>query len=188
MSLIPEFTLGIANGWWFLLPYLVIMIGQPMLYPNRKEVIGRLMCHPRKTRKEKIVGSITVDLYYAMLIYSIFLPLKLHSLWFWSGLAVFVAAMIVYMIAVHNFAVTPLNQPIVHGIYRISRHPIHFFSFVAWIGIGLATASWVLLLVNVISMLGIHVGTLTEEKFCLEKYGDSYRKYMKTTSRYFLFF
>lgn len=188
MSLIPELTFGIVTAWWFLVVYMLIMTVQPMLYANRRHILKRLMYHPRTTRKEKYVAGITIALYYAMLIYSIFLPLKPNTPWFWSGLAVFMAAMILYVIAVHNFAVTPLDKPVVHGIYRISRNPIHFFSFVAWIGIGLAAASWLLILIGFISMFGIHVGTLAEEKFCLEKYGDSYRSYMNTVPRYFLFF
>jgi protein-S-isoprenylcysteine O-methyltransferase Ste14 len=74
------------------------------------------------------------------------------------------------------------------GLYRISRNPIHVFSFIAWLGIGIATKSWIILLAVIIVQILMHKTTLEEERFCLEKYGDSYRRYMKEVPRYLLFF
>ena len=58
----------------------------------------------------------------------------------------------------------------------------------ALLGTGIALASWVILAANIIMMLLMHITTLAEERFCLEKYGSSYREYMKKTPRYILFF
>jgi protein-S-isoprenylcysteine O-methyltransferase Ste14 len=54
--------------------------------------------------------------------------------------------------------------------------------------VGVATASWVILLVTVVVQILMHRTTLAEERFCLKKYGDSYREYMNRVPRYFLFF
>ena len=91
--------------------------------------------------------------------------------------------------ALASFASTPLNQPVVKGLYRISRNPIYMTSsFLGWIGVGLATASWVIILMAIAGCLLMHNSILAEERFCLEKYGESYREYTQKVPRYFLFF
>lgn len=70
------------------------------------------------------------------------------------------------------------------GFYRISRHPIYVMVDIAWIGIGVATVSWLLFALIVFYMIVIHFLIIAEERICLEKYGDVYREYMNKTSRY----
>lgn len=70
------------------------------------------------------------------------------------------------------------------GFYRISRNPIYVMVDIAWIGMAVATASWLLFVLIVFYMIVLHFLILAEERICLEKYGDSYREYMNKTSRY----
>lgn len=183
----PVFQIGSVNAFWFLVAYLLILIVQPNLYPESREIIKRLTFHPGKTLIGKVIGKITFLLYLGGMIYTIFLPLTISTIWFWIGLVIFIISMTVYMIAIHNYATTPFGVPVTKGIYNISRNPIHFFSYIAWIGIGIAATSWILILATLLQIIGMHPGTLAEECFCLEKYDDSYKKYMSRVPRYFLF-
>jgi len=52
------------------------------------------------------------------------------------------------------------------------------------IGVGIACASWLFLLLSIASVLFAIRFVGMEERWCLEKYGDAYREYMKRTPRY----
>ena len=186
MNLIPEFQIGLSNAWWLSSVYIVINFLLIVAIP--KDAAKRLMKHPTTTRSEKIILKVQLILFFGNILYTIFVTLKTGTAWFWSGLLVFTVGMIAYIISMINYAATPQDQPVVKGMYRISRNPIHVSSFIAWLGVGIATASWVILLVSIFEQILMHNTTLAEERFCLENYGDSYRKYMEEVPRYFLFF
>ncbi|MBN1783055.1 isoprenylcysteine carboxylmethyltransferase family protein [bacterium] len=188
MRWIPELSLQWLHGWSLLSLYLAVMFIQPLFYPNRKQVMTRLMTHPRDTGRVRKIMPITMFFYYLMLLLTLFFPVvKNHGLLI-PGLSIFACFMILYALAVHAFATTPLDEPVVKGPYRISRNPIHFFSWVAYFGIGMAVGSWEIILINAVTAIGIHIGTLAEERFCLDKYGEAYAQYMKRAPRYCLFF
>ncbi|GAG61418.1 unnamed protein product, partial [marine sediment metagenome] len=115
----------------------------------------------------------------------------------WSGILydrnIFILGIILYVvgfggviIALFNFKNTPPDQPVTKGLYKISRHPQEFMLFILFLGICIAIGSWLALFILIISKLFRHFGILGEEKGCLERYGDSYRAYMKRVPRYFL--
>jgi protein-S-isoprenylcysteine O-methyltransferase Ste14 len=116
--------------------------------------------------------------------YSIFLPLKLGTAWLYAGLPIFVLALVMTLMTTYNFAAAPLGEPVTRGIYRISRHPIYLSGFVLYAGIGIACASWVLLLCAVLWIVLWQIAVPAEERFLLEKYGNAYREYMERTPRW----
>jgi len=91
-----------------------------------------------------------------------------------------------FVIALFNFKNAPLDQPVTRGLYRISRHPQQLMFFISFLGICVAIGSWLALFIQIVSSLFLHSRILAEEKACLERYGDSYRDYMKRVPRYFL--
>ena len=122
---------------------------------------------------------------FALWVYSIFLPLKLGTAWFYAGLVICLLGMIFVTLATLNFAATPLDKPNTKGIYRISRHPMYFGSLLIFIGIGIASSSWVFLLFAMIFLiLQMNILVIPEERMCCEKYGDAYREYMNRTPRW----
>jgi protein-S-isoprenylcysteine O-methyltransferase Ste14 len=83
-----------------------------------------------------------------------------------------------------GFATTPSDKPVTTGIYRYSRNPMQLSQFVVFLGVGIATASWVFLLLSVVYMITPVLWVDAEERHCLKHYGDAYREYMKRTPRY----
>jgi len=79
---------------------------------------------------------------------------------------------------------TPLDKPITQGIYRISRHPIYFGSFLFFVGMGIASASWIVLLCALLWIVFFCIVVLAEERFMLEQYGEAYHEYMNRTPRW----
>ena len=83
-----------------------------------------------------------------------------------------------------SVANTPLDKPVTQGPYRISRHPFYFTGFLTMFGMGIASASWVVLLCAFLWIAFFYIVVPTEERFLLEKYSNTYREYMNRTPRW----
>jgi len=138
-----------------------------------------------RSKTEKIVALVTHALIgLALVVYSIFLPLKLGTVWLYVGLPICFLALAMNLMAGVAFATTPLDEPVTKGVYRISRHPGYFGGFLLYVGIGIACASWIFLLCAVVWIISWHFGVVSEERALVEKYGDAYREYMNRTPRW----
>jgi len=76
---------------------------------------------------------------------------------------------------------------ITKGLYRFIRHPM--YSSLIWGGVGLflkhvSIVTAVLLLVNLVAMVGT---ARVEEQEMIERFGDQYRQYMRSTARFIPF-
>lgn len=181
MSLIPEFEIGLWNAWIFMV--LLLYFYLIMFVKNIKK--RGMPSELRYDKIEKIFAYyIATPLWFISILYSIFLPLKLGTIWFWIGVLIYLVGIIMFTIADTNFATASLDKPVTKGIFHISRHPIYIAHDFIFIGIGIACASCFFLLLSIIFLIGQHVSAFAEERFCQEKYGDAYREYMNRTPRY----
>ena len=183
MSLVPAFEIGIWNAWIFMSSFILQMLVMLLL---DKKVWARssLPADVKRNNAEKRAGTIGNAIWGLATLYSIFLPLKLGTLWFSFGFPIFFLGVMILAIATADFAVTPADKPITQGTYAFSRHPLYLSSFIIYIGTAIATASWLFLLLGLANIFWVRTEARVEERYCLEKYGDSYRKYMKRTPRW----
>lgn len=186
MSLIPAFEIGLWNAWILqVLFFLAIMLPDLLMSKEGKERMKRATEFAPLDRTHKVLAYSTHVLIMPFtLLYSIFLPLETGTVWFYIGLPICAMALAMTLLTTLSFASTPLDEPATEGVYRISRHPIYFGVFLLYVGMGIATASWVVLLCAVLWIVLWHIVLPSEEHFLLEKYGDSYRQYMKKTPRW----
>ena len=119
-----------------------------------------------------------------LFIYPIFLPLKLGTGWFHVGSLVYILSMIFVIIAELNFASTPVDKPVTKGVYSISRNPMYVGAFLVSIGISIACTSWILFLFAIVFIVLVNFEVISEELFCLQRYGKSYKEYMDRTPRW----
>ena len=184
MSLIPDFKLGLWNAWIFVL--LGLLIGVVSWILINKEAMKKYKAVPDvpKTRVEEISDKIYLPFTIASMVYSVFLPIKLGTLWFIVGLMIWVLSMVIGIMTFVSFSTAPLDELVTKGIYRISRNPTCLSGFLADAGLGIACASWVFLLYAVVDITLMHISMEAEERFLLEKYGDAYREYMNRTPRW----
>jgi protein-S-isoprenylcysteine O-methyltransferase Ste14 len=139
---------------------------------------------PPLNKTEKKLDWIAAVIFVGFAIYSFFLPLKLDTAWLYLGLLVFLFGMIFVIVAGTNFMNTPPDKPATEGVYRISRNPIYLGTFLIFVGIGIACASWLVLLLITISIILQNITIDAEERWCLEEYGDAYQEYMDRTPKW----
>jgi protein-S-isoprenylcysteine O-methyltransferase Ste14 len=186
MDLCPKLEFGWLNGWILVgllySTYIIVLIVLP------KDVVARLYDKSGRSKRQKVIicaGSFFAFVYFGLIIFT---PLKIGSAVFIPGIILYILGLTGFVVALFNFKSAPLDQPITSGLYRLSRHPQQLMFFVTFIGICVAIGSWLALFTHMVSSLFLHSRILAEEKACLERFGDSYRSYMKHVPRYFLFF
>ncbi len=180
MSLIPPFQIGVWNV-WIVMVYCLLVTFLPNLIFNK----DNLNAPTSQSKTEKRYRTPWFILFMLTFIYSIFLPLKPGTAWFYAGLPICLLGLIPFTITALNLARTPIcDEPAIKGIYRYSRHPMYVSMFIMLMGAGIASASWIVILFAVISMILWVPLSTSEEEFCLELYGDSYREYISRTPRW----
>jgi protein-S-isoprenylcysteine O-methyltransferase Ste14 len=184
MSWLPALETGLWNAW--------ILVFHPLLFPlimiaMYMAGIGEMwkkMGEVPYEKGEKRVFMISMVVVLLLLAYSVFLPLKVGTVWFYAGLATYLVGMALYLTAIVNIATTPLGKPFTKGIYRYSRHPMLISMPITFVGASIASASWILLLLSVVFIFLQTAEATAEERGCLETYGDEYQEYLNRTPRW----
>jgi len=184
MSLVPAFQIGIWNVWIFMIWLWVGMLAMRLVGKEVCQRASGLSSEMKTSRAYKIISYVSMLVDLLAIVYSIFLPFKLGTIWFYIGLIIFLLGLVVLTVASANFAVAPMNEPITRGMYRYSRHPLYLASLLIYLSVGIASASWVFLLFLIVQLVSISIAAVEEERFCLEKYGESYQEYMTRTQRW----
>ena len=185
MTLVPAFEIGVWNAWILMLYYPL----HPVLMLLIDKLVGtggmfQKMGSSPYTKTEKLSFISANVLSFVLLLYSIFLPMKVGSAWFTVGIVIYAFGLIMFLVAIVNIATTPSGEPFVKGLYRYSRHPMIFFSSFTFIGVGIATASWLFLVISIIVIIFFTIYVVAEERGCCSLYGDAYRAYMDRTPRW----
>ncbi|MFC2065916.1 methyltransferase family protein [Chloroflexota bacterium] len=183
MSLIPIFEIGIWNAWIFMIWLLIQNFGVRLVSKDLYQRAG-LPPDMKPSQTYKIISYISMPLWLLATAYSVFLPLKLGTIWFVVGLPIFLLGLMMNTVATINFAKTPINKPVSGGVYHYSRHPIYIALALIYLSVSIASASWIFLLLTIILGVEVSLSIADEERYCLEKYGDAYRKYMSKTPRW----
>jgi protein-S-isoprenylcysteine O-methyltransferase Ste14 len=178
MSFTPAFEIGIWNAWVFMVFIFLCIILTVRIFKND---VGKKIAHGEEERKYNLLVA---SLFFILLIYSIFLPMKLGTIWFYTGLVIYLLGLIVCIVAVANVAATPMGEPFTKGVYHFSRNALSLGMLLIFLGIGVASASWLFLLIAAVLIIITHFMILVEESSCLKKFGDPYREYMKRTPRW----
>ncbi|UCG54390.1 MAG: isoprenylcysteine carboxylmethyltransferase family protein [Dehalococcoidia bacterium] len=173
-------SIGLDYAWWFPAIYLLITIAIMVIYG--KGFTKKFLRLPGSKFKWKIPTILSSTLFSrGIMAYAIFIPIHFNTVWFWVGVVFFGGSTILSTLSMINFATTPLDKPVTKGIYRISRHPIQVFAIIMLIGVGLVTASWIIIVLSLLLAVISYPTFLIQERSCLETYGNAYQKYMDTT-------
>jgi len=183
MFLVPVFKIGIANAWIFMSVFLLQMLAIFFINKRVRER-SHISYKLRRTRLERyasIMGNIT---WFLALAYSVFLPLQTGTVWFYTGLFVFIIGLLLLTIATYNFIATPVDQLITKGAYSISRHPMYLATFLICLGAGFAAGSLLFIFLTIIMSICFFQEAVIEERYCLDRYGITYQEYQNNISRW----
>ncbi len=89
-----------------------------------------------------------------------------------------------YAYAVFDCARSPGRRLAQGGLYSVSRHPQAIAAFLIFIGIGLATASWLYVAAAVAGQIAMHRVLKAEERENLWRFGEEYAVYSPRVRRY----
>ncbi|MFW9846646.1 MAG: methyltransferase family protein [Candidatus Thorarchaeota archaeon] len=173
---------GIFNLWIF------YIAGYAIVYPLRiwaERKRGAPFEDPDLTSQRRVMIPAAIWMIAGLAI-SFLVPINFGELAL-GGLAIAIIGLVLVGIVFYSFA----NQPglATEGIHGYSRNPNYIGWTVYFLGltmIGWSESIWSLLfLAYLIYTAGyLHWNVLQEEKFLLEKYGESYQEYLEATPRY----
>ena len=99
------------------------------------------------------------------------------SVFFYVGMAIYLLGLALCAISMRDFARPDASGMNTKGLYRYSRNPMYVAYFICFLGIAFLTKSMIFILILVIFQTAAHWIILSEERWCLEKFGKSYQDY-----------
>ena len=170
-------------GFLLLIPFLLIRFG--LLSLLNREAVPRAAHFAPVQGGEKIANGIyqisTVGIFLTLF----FLKIPLAFSWqLIAGAVCYALGLLLCAVSIAGFAApdeTGMNRS---GIYRVSRNPMYVSYFICFLGMALLTRSWLLFGFVAAFQICAHWIILSEERWCLEKFGTAYEQYMKTVRRY----
>ncbi len=182
MSLIPAFEIGIWNAWIFMIWTIVTPILSS--YIIKEKGVTEILRTSVPMKYEKTLNVVSMAAVYIGFLYSIFLPLKFNTIWFYLGFLIFLFGFVFNLSVIVTIRSIKVNEPFMNGPYKYSRHPLYFALFVIIISISIMSISWVFLLIAIICGIHLYLVAPVEEKYCLKKYGNIYHEYIERTPRW----
>lgn len=161
----------------------------------RTQQIGRGEKEGRTLMIERIMGAATAIIVAAELYSILFNAYWITYAGFrYAGISVAAVGVLVFICSMATMrdswraGITNENTKLVTGgIYRFSRNPAFLGFDLMYIGILLAFANLLHLLLVAFAIIMLHLQVLEEEKHLIKTFGFDYQRYMTDTKRYFLF-
>lgn len=119
-----------------------------------------------------------------ILLYLLFLKIRIDSEFFYLGLLTSSIGIILYAVSAINYSNPNVNGVNQNGLYHVSRNPMYVAFFIYFIGGVFLTNSLLLLVLLVVFQMASHWIILSEERWCIQEFGAEYLEYMKKVRRY----
>ncbi len=181
MSLVPAFEIGVWNAWILAIPLLVTMFSDMRVTATRES--GQSGDFQLTIKEKRIINAIFLPMVLSF-VYAVFLPLQLGTAWLYSGLFIYLFGVGFTIVTILSFATSPRGKVIAKGPYGVSRNPVYIGMLTMQTGVGIACASWLYLILTLIFAVLLNANLTAEERYCLYRYGDDYRKYKNRTPRW----
>lgn len=170
------------NGFLLLIPFLLIRFG--LLSMLNKEGLKRAALFAPLIGREKIAYWFYQISNILIFIYLFFLKVTTDRYWVYAGLVTYGLGILLCIASVSNFAKPAENGINLKGLYRISRNPMYMAYFIYFLGCVLLTRSLLLLAILMVFQISSHWIILSEERWCIKKFGERYKNYMNKVRRY----
>ena len=118
-------------------------------------------------------------------VYLFFLKVRIEiSLPFCAGTVIYFAGLLLCALSMKAFAAPSDDGLNTKGLYGHFRNPMYLSYFLCFTGCALLTRSLLLFGIVLIFQAAAHWIILSEERWCIQKLGDTYKQYMKKVRRY----
>lgn len=166
-----------------IIPIILIRFG--LLSILDKEAIKRAAFFAPLIGKEKVAYWFYQISSILIFVYPCLLKIKTtNPYWLYAGLVIYALGIILSFISVLNFAKPAKNGINIKGLYQVSRNPMYVAYFIYFTGCVLLTQSLILLAILLVFQLSAHWIILSEERWCVNKFGEEYINYMNKVRRY----
>lgn len=170
------------NSFITLIPLILIRFG--LLSILDKESLKRAAFFAPLIGKEKVAYWFYQTSNILTFVYLCFLKITTDPFWFNVGLVIFGLGVLLCLVSVLNFAKPSENGINLKGLYRVSRNPMYVAYFIYFLGCVLLTQSIILFAILIVFQISTHWIILSEERWCVKKFGKEYLNYMTKVRRY----
>ncbi len=170
------------NAFLILIPFILIRF--VLLGILDKEALNRAAFFAPLLGKEKAVYWFYQISNILLIVYLCFLKITTNPYWLYTGLVIYGLGVLFCIVSVSNFAKPAENGINLKGLYRISRNPMYVAYFIYFLGCVLLTQSLILLAILMVFQISAHWIILSEERWCVKKFGEEYINYMNKVRRY----
>lgn len=181
MNIYPPITLVLLNGFLLIIPLLILHFGLPTKFGKAlKEKVDHF---PPVKGIEKIASNV----YFVSITFLTLSPIlsRIRYIGFLSiaGWILYGIGLIVFIISINEFSKSGTGFTNT-GIYRFSRNPMYIGYFMIFLGVAFLIGSWTYLIITFIYQIAIHFLILSEERWCVSKFGKEYLEYCEMVARY----
>lgn len=162
----------------------IIIIRYALLSILNKEALIRAAFFAPLVGREKIAYMVYQGTTLLILIELALLKIRTDSEWFYIGLAIYSFGLVLYAMSMVDYAKPKANGINMNGLYRVSRNPMYIAYFICLFGCVLISCSWILFALLVVFQISSHWIILSEERWCIKKFGEEYTRYMNKVRRY----
>lgn len=170
------------NAFIAILPIIIIRYG--LLWFINKEALKRASIYAPLIGRERTAYVVYQFTTICIFLYILMLKIRTDSVWFYIGLIVYITGLIIYAVSIVNYSKPKMNGLNINGLYQISRNPMYIAYFIYFLGCVFLTHSFVLLVLLIAFQISAHWIIISEERWCVKKFGDEYIRYMNTVRRY----
>lgn len=170
------------NAFLTAIPLILIRFG--LLIILSKEAFKRAAFFAPLIGKEKVAYWVYQLSNILIFVYLCFLKITTDPYWLYTGFVIYGFGILLCLGSVSNFARPSDNGINVKGLYHISRNPMYLAYFIYFLGCVLLTQSLILLAILFIFQISEHWIILSEERWCVMKFGKEYINYMHKVRRY----
>ncbi|MBS3787332.1 isoprenylcysteine carboxylmethyltransferase family protein [Candidatus Bipolaricaulota bacterium] len=170
------------NAFILVIPAVLIRYG--LMGFLSKEALERAKFFPPVEGIEKFGYYVYWASMVGLLVYLLFLNIKLGSFFSYVGLAIYLLGTLLYGKSVVDFSRISEDGVARSGLYAFSRNPMYVGFFIYFLGCSILIGSWIYFLILLVSQLSVHLLILAEERWCKKQFGKEYRRYMEEVRRY----
>lgn len=170
------------NAFLLVIPFILIRF--VLLSIIDKEALKRASFFAPLIGKEKVAYGFYQISTILIFIYLCFLKITTDSFWYYVGLVIYGLGILLCIVSVLNFARPAENGINLKGFYQVSRNPMYVANFIYFLGCVLLTQSFILSAILIVFQISAHWIILSEERWCINKFGEEYINYMNQVRRY----